>query len=80
MIQLSRIQIVVWLAVAIGTLSFVRSSVVAQDTVTLNRNARRGSKLLVIITDFSQTVITVSSSVGERRVPVIEIQRIGLCG
>ncbi len=56
----------------------IASQLAAQDTITLNRSARRGSKLLGKITAVSPTEITVTSAGSERTVPVNEVQRISL--
>jgi tetratricopeptide (TPR) repeat protein len=52
----------------------------AQDTITLGRRVRGGSKLLGKITGVSPTEITVSTSGTERKVPVNEVARISLSG
>ena len=58
----------------------VASSLLAQDTVTLNQRTRRGSKVLGTIKKVSATELVVSANGGERKIPVNEIQRIGLGG
>ncbi len=52
----------------------------AQDTVTLNQRTRRGSKVLGTIKKVSATEVVVSANGTERKIPVNEIQRIGLGG
>jgi tetratricopeptide (TPR) repeat protein len=56
------------------------SQLMAQDTITLDRSARAGSKIVGKITDVSPTEITVTSSGSERKVPVNQVQRISLAG
>ena len=70
------------LHVSLGTLILLilASPLLAQDTVTLNQRTRRGSKVLGTITKVSATEVVVSANGVERKIPVNEIQRIGLGG
>jgi tetratricopeptide (TPR) repeat protein len=52
----------------------------AQDTITLERTARGGSKMLGEITGVSPTEITMIVGGAERKVPVNQVQRINLAG
>jgi tetratricopeptide (TPR) repeat protein len=70
-VQLGRVLIPCCLLIVVAPL-------VAQDTITLHRTARRGAKLLGKITAVSPTEITVTSAGAERKVPVNEVQRISL--
>jgi tetratricopeptide (TPR) repeat protein len=55
-------------------------TLLAQDTITLKRSTRRGTKLVGKISDVSPTEITISSSGTERKVPVSDVERISLAG
>lgn len=54
--------------------------VAAQDTITLNRSSRRGSRVLGRITAVRPTGVTIESGGTEREVAANEIQRINLSG
>ncbi|MDG2382933.1 MAG: hypothetical protein P8N76_14790 [Pirellulaceae bacterium] len=56
------------------------STLSAQDTVTLNRRTRRGSKVLGNIKTANRNEVIVETSGSERTIPVNEIDRIGLAG
>ncbi len=52
----------------------------AQDTITLSRRDRRGSKVMGTISQVSPTQVVISTNAGDRTIAVNEIQRIGLAG
>jgi tetratricopeptide (TPR) repeat protein len=58
----------------------IAAPLLAQDTVTLNQRTRRGSKVLGTIKNVSETEVLVSANGIDRKIPVNEIQRIGLGG
>jgi tetratricopeptide (TPR) repeat protein len=58
----------------------VATPLLAQDTVTLNQRTRRGSKVLGTIKSVSANGVVVVANGGDRKIPVNEIQRIGLAG
>ena len=61
-------------------LAMMVGQVSAQDSVTLNKKTRRGSKLVGTIKSVSRTGLVMETNGGTREIPANEIERIGLAG
>jgi len=71
-----------WLVMGLVGSVFVSMAAegIAQDTITLKRRGRRGSKILGEITEVSRTSIKLKTGDGTKSISVNEVQRISLNG
>ncbi len=71
---------IIRLATLLFTLSACATAAVAQDTITLARRGRSGSKVIGTIKEVSPTTITVETTGGPRQIPAKDVQRVAIAG